>query len=81
MRFTVCDVSKALGFVSQMCRLGHSVIFNPPWHEDGSYIGHLGTGERMWLEETNGLYVLNAKIAPKEWQTTLNQGFARQETP
>ena len=72
MRFTVCDVSKALGSVSQMCRAGHIVVFNPPWHEDGSYVQHLDTGENMWLEETNGLYVLNAKVAPKEWQTTLN---------
>ena len=81
MRFTVCDVSKALGSVSQMCRAGHTVVFNPPWHEEGSYIEYLDTGERMWLEETNGLYVLNTKIAPKEWQTTLSQGFARQESP
>ena len=35
----------------------------------------------MWLEETNGLYVLNAKIAPKEWQTTMMSGFARQASP
>ena len=80
MRFTICDVSKALGSVIQMCRAGHIVVFKPPWHEDGSYIQHLDTGEKMWLEETNGLYVLNAKVAPKEWQTTLNQGFARQAT-
>ena len=35
MRFTVCDVAKAFGSVSQMCRTGHIVVFNPPWHEDG----------------------------------------------
>ena len=29
MRFTICDVSKALGSVSQMCKTGHRVIFNP----------------------------------------------------
>ena len=81
MRFTVCDVSKASGSVSQMCRVGHTVVFNPPWHEEGPYIEHLDIGERMWLEETNGLYVRNAKVAPKEWQTTLSQGFTLQETP
>ena len=81
MRFTVCDVSKALGSVSQMCRAGHAVVFNPPWHEDVSYIQHLEAGERMWFEEANGLYVLNAKIAPDEWQTTLSQGFPRQVSP
>ena len=81
MRFTVCDVSKALGSVSQMCRAGHTVVFNPPWHEEGSYIEYLDTGERMWLEEINGFCVLNIKVAPKEWQITLSQGFARQESP
>ena len=81
MRFTVCDVSKALGSVSQMCRAGHTVVFNPPWMEEGSYIEHIDTGERMWLEEANGLYVLNAKVAPKEWQTTLNPGFPGQASP
>ena len=30
MNFTVCNVAKALGSVSQMCRAGHSVIFNLP---------------------------------------------------
>ena len=63
MRFTVCDVSKALGSVSQMCRAGHRVVFNPPWCQDGSYIEHLDTGDTMWLEENNRLYVLNTKVA------------------
>ena len=81
MNFTVCDVAKALGSVSQMCRAGHSVIFNPPWHEDGSYIVHLDIGERMWMEESNGLYVLNTKVAPKKWQTTLRTSFAGQASP
>ena len=81
MNFTVCDMAKALGSVSQMCRAGHSVAFNPPWHEDGSYIEYLDIGERMWLEESNGLYVLNAKVAPKQWQTTIRTGFTGQASP
>ena len=81
MNFTVCDVAKALGFVSQMCRAGHTGVFNPPWHEDGSYIEHLDTGERMWMEEANGFYVLSTKVAPKQWQTTTRSGFARQANP
>ena len=51
MKFTACDVSKAIGSVSQMCRSGHKVVFNPPWDQDGSYTEHIDTGERMWLEE------------------------------
>ena len=89
MRFTVCDVSKALGSVSQMCRTGHKVVFNPPWNEEGSYIEHVESGERMWLEERNGLYMLNARVALIHRQTGTmrrggemwNQGFPRPVNP
>ena len=47
MRFTVCDVAKALGSVSQMCKTGHRVVSNPPWSPSGSYIEHIDIGERM----------------------------------
>ena len=79
MRFTVCDVSQALGSVSQMCRTGHRVVFNPPWCPDGSYIEHIATGEAMWLEETNGLYVLNTKVAPTKRQSMTGRGTGRNE--
>ena len=87
MKFTVCDVSKALGSVSQMCRVGHRVVFNPPWDPMGSYILHVQTGEKMWLEEQNGLYVLSTKIAPAEKQSTMmlgdqwSQGFGWPANP
>ena len=83
MRFTSCEVSKALGFVSQIYRAGHAVIFNPPWHEDGSYIEHLETGEKMALSEQNGLYMLDARVAPRGKQTSNyeNKGFGRQANP
>ena len=68
MRFTVCDVSKVLGSVSQMCRKGHRVVFNPPWREQGSYIQHVTTGEKMWLHEEGGFYVLKTKVAPSHKQ-------------
>ena len=69
MRFTVCDVSKALGSVSQMCKTGHRVVFNPPWSDQGSYIELIETGERIWLHEEGGLYVLKTKVAPLHKQT------------
>ena len=85
MKFTVCQVTKALGSVSQMCRTGHRVVFNPPWEHEGSYIEHLETGDKLWLEERNGLYVLNAKVAPSSKQTVTkwisNQGFGGQVVP
>ena len=70
MSFTVCAVTKALGSVSQMCRAGNGVVFNPLWHPEGSYIEHEGTGERLRLEEQGGLYVLHAKVAPQSKQTS-----------
>ena len=69
MIFTVCGVSKALGSVSQMCRAGHRVAFNPPGDPNGSYIEHVAIGECMWFEEQVGLYVLNTKVAPTHKQT------------
>ena len=50
MNFTACAVTKALGSVSQMCRAGNRVVFNPLWSDEGSYIEHEETGERLWLE-------------------------------
>ena len=82
MRFTVCEVSKALGSVSQMCKTGHRVVFNPPWCGDGSYIEQVDTGERMWLREEGGLYVLRTKVAPSHRQSggTRIAGFPWQVT-
>ena len=79
MSFTACSVTKALGSVSQMCRAGNRVVFNPPWDPEGSYIEHTETGEKLWLEEQGGLYLLHAKVAPQERQTSniygMSQGF------
>ena len=69
MKFIVCDVSKAFGSVSQMCRVGHKVVFNFAWEQGGAYTEHIDTGEKMWLEERGGLYILAAKVVPKHKQT------------
>ena len=81
MKFIACnEVSKALGSVSQMCRSGHRVVFNPGWDQEGSYIEHIESGQRLWMEEKNGLYMFNTKIAPTSKQTVnrRNQGFGWQ---
>ena len=70
MKLTICDVAKALGSVSHMCRTGHKVIFNPPWDTEGSYIEHIEVWEKMWLQEQGGLYVLDARKVPKHKQTS-----------
>ena len=72
MRFIACDVSKALGSVSHMCKTGRRVVFNPSWDPDGPYIQHVDIGECMWLEEHNGFYVLNTKVAPSSRQKSDN---------
>ena len=63
MKFQVCDVERPLGSVSQFCRAGNSVVFNPPGDPRGSYIEHQATGDRMYLEAKDGVYVLNTKVA------------------
>ena len=66
----VCDVHKPLLSVSKLCGSGHAVGFHPEW----SFIENLATGERMTLEQKNGLYELKAwvKGAPGS-----RQGFTR----
>ena len=71
MKFTVCDVSEALGSVSQMCRARYRVFFNPTWIGEGSCIQHVEPGERLWLEEHNGLYMFNTRVAPATEQSTM----------
>ena len=77
MNFEVCDVTRALGSVSQMCRSGHRVIFNPPWDDAGSYIQHVETGQKMWLTEKDGIYLLDVRIAPENKQAANKQDFGR----
>ena len=85
MSFTACSVTKALGSVSQMCRASNRVVFNPPWDQAGSYTENEQTGERLWLEEQGGLYVLHAKVAPQHKHTSSLYGmsldFARRVNP
>ena len=69
MKSIVCPVTKALGSVSQMCKSGHRVAFNPPWAREGSYVEHVETGAKLWLDEQNGLYDLNTRVSPSSKQT------------
>ena len=87
MKLTICDVSEALGSVSQMCKAGHRVIFSPSWDPAGSDIQHVESGKKLWLEDYDGLYVLNARVAPAHKQSTNkamqkdNQEFRWQVNP
>ena len=62
--------------MSKICRAGNRVIFD----DEGSYIEDKSTGEIMWLEQRDGLYVLPAVFAPPGWKPQDggpdNHGFA-----
>ena len=75
MRFEVCDVTRALGSVSQICKAGHTVVFNPPGSKQGSYIQHIETGDRMWMIEKDGIYLLDVRIAPEQKQVANKKDF------
>lgn len=51
VKFVACNATRALGSVSQMCRAGHRVAFNPPWYANGSYTEHTELGQKTWLTE------------------------------
>ena len=68
MRLTSCAVERALGSVSAICRQGHAVVFNASDHPDGSYIYNVHSGERMALQLKDGVFVLDAKVAPSNRQ-------------
>ena len=50
----VCDVNKPLLSVSKMVKAGNRVVFD----EDGSYIENVQSGEKVWLKEQGGMYML-----------------------
>ena len=50
----VCEVNKGLLSVSKVARGGSRVVFD----SDGSYIEDKASGERMYLIERNGMYML-----------------------
>ena len=77
MGFEVFNVTRALVSVSQICRAGHRGIFNPPNEPQGSYIQHIEIGEKMWLTEKDGIYLLDVRVAPEEKQMNNKQDFTR----
>ena len=50
----VCDVNKPLMSVHKLVQSGHAVMFD----ENGAYIEHKASGERIWLKESGGMYML-----------------------
>ncbi|MDA8583692.1 hypothetical protein N9L68_05645 [bacterium] len=66
----VCDVNKALLSVRKVVAAGNRVVFD----NGGSYIEDKSTGERMWMTEQNGMYMLKMWIPRKAQQPFPRQG-------
>ena len=60
MTFQCAKTTKALGSVSKICSNGNRVVFD----DEGSYIENKVTGEKLWLEQSEGGYHLNMQVAP-----------------
>jgi lysophospholipid acyltransferase (LPLAT)-like uncharacterized protein len=54
MRAQVCAVNKALLSVSRMVQAGNRVVFE----QNGSYVEDLHSGEKMYMYEKGGMYML-----------------------
>ena len=54
----VCDVNKALLSVRKVVRAGNRVVFD----DAGSFIQDKRTGEKMWMKDKEGMYVLNVWV-------------------
>ena len=63
----VCDVNKALLSVRKVVAAGNRVVFD----NAGSFIEDKSTGEKMWMSEQNGIYMLKFWIRK-------TSGFTRQ---
>ena len=83
MDFQVTNVTKALGSVSGMVKNRNKVVFD--MDDEGyvcSYIESKDTGDKLWLRERNGVYVLDVLVAPPWYQGEVDQygqpkGFTR----
>ena len=58
----LCDVDKSLMSVSKIAKPGHRVIVD----SDGSYIEDKSNGERIWMEEKQGMYTLRMWVSNKD---------------
>ena len=70
MNFQVCDVTKPLGSVSKICAKGNRVVFD----DDFPYIESKSSGERLPLQQRNGVYVLDVWTAPLQTSVFSGQG-------
>ena len=82
MDFQVTGSTKALGSVSRMVKNGNRVVFDMgPDGSNRSYIEQKDAGEKLWLRERNGVYVLDVYVASPEYEDKNNgQGIIKDFT-
>ena len=68
MTAQICAVNKTLMSVSQVAAQGNRVVFDG----EGSYIEDKASGERLWMEEVGGMYMLKMWVSRK---STKDAGF------
>ena len=62
----VCEVNQGLLSVKKLIRAGNRVVFD---EEHGSYIEDKQTGEKIWLEDRGGMFIM------KMWVKTSKSGL------
>ena len=65
----ICDVNKPLLSVRRVTQAGNRVVFE----EHGGYIEDMKTGEKMWIKEKDGMYLL--KLWVRKGGQAPEQGF------
>ena len=63
MKAQVCDVNKALLSVHKLVQAGNKVVFE----REGSYVEDEVTGEKMWLQEKGGMYMLKMWVRNEDF--------------
>ena len=72
MKVQVCDVNKPLLSVRRVTAAGNRVVFE----EGGGYIEDKTTGEKLWMREKDGMYIL--KLWVRRGGSKPEAGFTRQ---
>ena len=73
MTFQVANVHKALGSANKIVRNGNRIVMDlDDEGNDFSFIESKSTGERLWLREREGVYLLEMLIAPPAGQNGVN---------
>ncbi len=57
----ICAVNKNLMCVSKIAKQGNRVVFD----DDGSYVEDKASGEKTWMHNVDGMYVLKLWVSKK----------------